>query len=163
METEIKTKVNSYLIFKIGDEDFAACVDEVVNILELQKITKIPKSPAYMKGIINLRGKVLPIIDTRIKLDMTPTEFTDNTCIVVMDLKLENEIIHIGALIDSVVSVSEIEENIIDKTPDIGDSYKSEFISGVANIKGNFIMILNLIKLFTNIELRNLQKSQVNN
>ena len=157
---EAKVKVNSYLIFKIENEKFGACVDDVVNILECQRITKIPKAPIYMKGVINLRGVVLPVIDTRIKFDMTPTEFTDKTCIVVMDLKLDDEIIHVGALVDSVDSVFEINENNIEKTPDIGDGYKSEFITGVAKVGEDFVMILDLIKLFTTDEISCLNKSE---
>jgi len=158
METEIKTKVSSFLTFRIEDEEFAASVDSVVNILELQKITKIPNAPDYLKGIINLRGKVLPVIDTRIKFNMPPTEYTDNTCIIVMDLKVNNEIIHIGALVDLVVAVREIDEGVIDNSPNIGNGYKAEFITGVAKVDENFIMILDLVKLFTGEELNNIKK-----
>ncbi|MBI9054394.1 MAG: chemotaxis protein CheW [Bacteroidales bacterium] len=159
MEIETKTKVNSYLTFKIGDEEFAANVHDVVNILELPKITKIPKAPDYLKGIIDLRGRALPVIDTRVKFNMPPTEYTDNTCIIVMDLKVKNEIIHIGALADLVVAVREIDESLIDNTPDIGNSYKAEFITGVAKFNERFIMILDLVKLFTSDELLNLKES----
>jgi len=82
MELKKISKINSYLTFKIGNEEFGANVNNVLNILELQEITKVPKAPDYMKGIINLRGKVLSVIDTRIKFEMTPTEITDDTCIV---------------------------------------------------------------------------------
>ena len=157
MEIESKTKVNSYLTFKIGEEEFGANVSKVLNILELQEITKVPKAPDYMKGVINLRGMVLPVIDTRIKFDMEPTEITNDTCIVVMDLKMDDELIHIGALVDSVVAVREIEDTQIDETPSIGNTYKSEFITGVAKVNDSFIMILDLIKLFTSSELNKLK------
>ena len=160
MEINTTTKINSYLTFKIGNEEFAAHVSEVLNILELKEITKVPKAPVYMKGVINLRGMVLPVIDTRIKFDMEPTEITNDTCIVVMDLKMDDELIHLGALVDSVVAVREIEETQMDETPNIGNAYKSEFISGVAKIDESFIMILDLIKLFTSDELSDLKKSQ---
>ncbi len=154
-----KTKTNSYLTFKVGEEEFGAHVDEILNILELQEITKVPKSPDYMKGVINLRGMVLPVIDTRMKFHMSPIEFTDDTCIVVMDLKADDEIIHIGALVDSVIAVREIDDKMIESSPNIGKTYKSEFISGVVNIDDNFIMILDLLKLFTSNELEVLSKS----
>jgi len=159
METENSTKVNSYLTFKIGDEEFGAHVSKVLNILELQKITKVPKAPDYMKGVINLRGMVLPVIDTRVKLGMSPTEFTDNTCIVVMDLKVDDEIIHLGAIVDSVSAVHEIDEHEIDSAPSIGDTYKSEFITGVVKVNDSFIMLLDLIKLFTTDELESLKET----
>jgi purine-binding chemotaxis protein CheW len=160
MDVENNTKVNSYLTFKIGDEEFGTHVSKVLNILELQEITKVPKSPDYMKGIINLRGTVLPVLDTRIKFEMTPTEFTDDTCIVVMDLVVDDEIIHVGALVDSVVAVREIDESEINPSPNIGKTYKSEFITGLVKIDESIVMILDVIKLFTGEELIDLKKSQ---
>jgi len=159
MEANDNINVKSYLLFTIENEKYGAGVHNVLNILEIQPITKIPKAPAYMKGIINLRGVVLPVIDTRIKLDMTPTEFTDNTCIVVMDFKLDDEIIHLGALVDSVDSVYEINENEIERTPNIGNGYRTEFITGVAKVNEHFVMILDLVKLFTSDEISCLKKS----
>ena len=81
-------KTDSYLTFKLGEETFGANVSKVLNILEMTKITKVPKSPGYMKGVINLRGSVLPLIDTRIKFDMPETEYTANTCILVLDIDM---------------------------------------------------------------------------
>ncbi len=163
MNAKTISNIKSYLTFKIGEEEYGAHVSKVLNILELQKITKVPKAPDYMKGVINLRGMVLPVIDTRVKLHMSPTEYTDNTCIVVMDLDLENELIHVGALVDAVVAVREIDDDEIKPAPSIGDTYKSEFISGVVKFEETFIMILDLIKLFTSEELVDLKKRQEKN
>lgn len=146
-------KITSYLTFKLGDEEFAAHVSKVLNILELTKITEVPKSPNYMTGVINLRGSVLPVIDTRIKFGMTPTEFTPSTCIVVMDIDLEGESVHVGALVDSVQAVIEIEHNQIMPPPSLGNKYRSEFIEGVANINDTFIMILNMDEVFSSEDL----------
>ena len=164
MQTESmnETSINSYLTFKIGDEEYGAHVSKVLNILELQEITKVPKAPDYMIGVINLRGMVLPVIDTRIKFNMSPTEFTDNTCIVVMDLETSKEVIHVGALVDSVEAVHEINKSDIKPSPTIGSTYKSEFITGVVKFKDSFIMILDLIKLFTGEELHELKQQQNN-
>lgn len=146
-------KITSYLTFKLGDEEFAAHVSKVLNILELTKITEVPKSPNYMTGVINLRGSVLPVIDTRIKFGMSPTEFTPSTCIVVMDIDLEGESVHVGALVDSVQAVIEIEQNQIMPPPSLGNKYRSEFIEGVANINEKFIMILNMDEVFSSEDL----------
>ena len=97
--------INSYLSFKLGDEEFASSADYVLNILEMTKITEVPKAPVYMKGVINLRGTVLPVIDTRLKFGMTETVFTDKTCIIVMDITIDDQKVLIGSLVDSVVSV----------------------------------------------------------
>ena len=117
MSSGREVKINSYLTFKLGEEEFAAHVGKVLNILEMTKITEVPKSPDYMKGVINLRGSVLPVIDTRIKFGMTPTEYTPNTCIVVMDIDMDGDSIHVGALVDSVQAVLEIEDTQICRLP----------------------------------------------
>ena len=153
MKNDSPTKINSYLSFKLGDDEFAAHVGKVLNILELVKITPVPKSPEYMKGVINLRGAVLPIIDTRMKFGMSPTQFTQNTCIVVMEILMEKDTIQLGALVDSVLSVVEIEDDQIQPPPSLGSKYKSEFILGVAKVDEKFIMILDMDKVFSSDEL----------
>jgi purine-binding chemotaxis protein CheW len=153
MKNDSLIKINSYLSFKLGDDEFAAHVGKVLNILELVKITPVPKSPEYMKGVINLRGAVLPIIDTRMKFGMSPTQFTQNTCIVVMEILMEKDTIQLGALVDSVLSVVEIEDDQIQPPPSLGSKYKSEFILGVAKVEEKFIMILDMDKVFSSDEL----------
>ncbi len=157
MAEEKTTQINSYLTFKLGEEEFAAHVSKVLNILEMTKITKVPKAPAYMKGVINLRGMVLPVVDTRIKFGMDATEYTDKTCIVVMDLDMGGDIVHVGALVDEVVAVLEIDDNQIKPPPSIGNTYNTEFITGVASIDEKFIMILDMEKIFSSAEISDLK------
>lgn len=159
MSNELRNKINSYLTFKLGDEFFAANVSKVLNILEMTKITKVPKAPAYMKGVINLRGSVLPLVDTRIKFDMPETEYTTNTCILVLDINLHNESVHVGALVDSVQEVLEIDDANIQPPPSIGTRYRSEFIEGIAKVEEEFIMILNMDLIFSTDELSILKES----
>jgi purine-binding chemotaxis protein CheW len=157
------TKVNSYLSFKLGEEIFGANVTKVLNILEIAKITKVPKAPLYMKGVINLRGSVLPLIDTRIKFDMGETVYTPNTCILVLDIDISGEVVHVGALVDSVHEVIEIEDTQILPPPSIGSKYKSEFIEGIAKINNDFIMLLNMDLIFSRSELSLLKDSSIEN
>jgi purine-binding chemotaxis protein CheW len=152
-------KINSYLTFKLGDEIFGANVGKVLNILEMTKITKVPKAPLYMKGVINLRGSVLPLIDTRIKFDLGETEYTTNTCILVLDIDLNGEAVHVGALVDSVQEVLEIDDSKIQPPPSIGSKYKSEFIEGMAKINDEFIMLLNMDLIFSTTEISLLRES----
>lgn len=159
MSSELRNKINSYLTFKLGNEFFAANVSKVLNILEMTKITKVPKAPAYMKGVINLRGSVLPLVDTRIKFDMPETEYTTNTCILVLDINLNNESVHVGALVDSVQEVIEIDDANIQPPPSIGTRYRSEFIEGIAKVDEEFIMILNMDLIFSTDELSILKES----
>jgi len=151
--TEQKEESNSYLTFKVGEEEFGAHVSQILNILEMTKITDVPKTPDYMKGVINLRGTVLPIIDTRIKFGLPETEYTNNTCIVVMDLDLDGDTVHIGAIVDEVLSVIEIEKDQIEPPPSIGNKYKSEFIFGMAKVQEEFIMLLDMQKVLDSDEM----------
>jgi len=159
MNEEKKHKINSYLSFKLGEEFFAANVSKVLNILEMTKVTKVPKAPHYMKGVINLRGAVLPLIDTRIKFEMAETEFTANTCILVLDIDVNGEDVHVGALVDSVQEVLEIDEAAIMPPPSIGTKYKSEFIEGVAKVGEDFVMILDMDLIFSTDELSLLKEN----
>ena len=156
MNQDNLSRINSYLSFKLGDEEFAAHVGKVLNILEMTKITEVPKAPVYMKGVINLRGTVLPVIDTRIKFGMTPTEYTTNTCIIVLAIDVDGENIQVGALVDAVQAVLEIEKGQIMPPPSIGSKYKSEFIEGVANIDEKFIMILDMDAVFSTEDVTDL-------
>lgn len=153
----VKTNVNSYLSFKLGDETFASNVSKVLNILEMTKITKVPKAPPYMKGVINLRGSVLPLIDTRIKFGMTETVFTPNTCILVLEIFLNEESIKVGALVDSVQEVLELSEDQIQPLPSLGSKYNTEFIEGMAKSDDNFIMLLNVEQIFSTDDVVNLK------
>jgi purine-binding chemotaxis protein CheW len=155
----IQTRINSYLTFKLGDEVFAANVGKVLNILEMTKVTKVPKAPSYMKGVINLRGSVLPLIDTRMKFEMEETIYTTNTCILVLDINMSGETVHVGALVDSVQEVLEFDDRQIQPAPSIGTKYKSEFIEGMVKVAENFIMILNMDLVFSTEELSLLKES----
>jgi len=157
-DNNIKTTVNSYLSFKLGNEVFASHVNKVLNILEMVKITEVPRSPLYMKGVINLRGTVLPVIDTRIKFGLTPTEFTKNTCIIVLNVEIDSEIVQVGALVDSVLEVLEVDDRQIVPPPSLGNKYKSEFIEGMMNLDNEFIMLLNMDKVFSADEMVMLQE-----
>ena len=152
LEKETK-KLNSYLTFKLNDELFAANVSKVLNILEMAKITEVPKAPGYMKGVINLRGTVLPVVDTKIKFDMGATKYTAATCILVLDINMDNESIHVGALVDSVQEVLEFDDDQIQPPPSIGSKYRSEFIDGMVKYNEDFIMILNMDMVFSLDEL----------
>lgn len=157
---EVKNKkIISYLTFELGNELFASNVSKVLNILELSRITKIPKTPPYMKGVINDRGIVLPVIDIRLKFGMAETQFTSNTCILVLIIETENDSIQMGALVESVQEVLEIEDKDILKTPSIGSSHRSDFIKGMVGYGDKFIMILDVEKVFTKDDLIDLKKA----
>jgi purine-binding chemotaxis protein CheW len=142
----------SYLTFRLGDEYFAANVGKVLEILEIPQITKVPRSPEFMRGVVNLRGSVLPVIDTRIKFGLPQIEDTVNTCILVINVSIDGQNVTIGATADSVQEVTEIEAGEMQTPPSIGAKYKAEFIHGMVKINEQFIMILNLDEVFSSNE-----------
>jgi purine-binding chemotaxis protein CheW len=160
MANETAKQSKSYLSFKVGGELFAAHVSSVLNILEMTKITKVPRAPEYMLGVINLRGSVLPVIDTRIKFGMPVTEQTDDTCIIVTEIDMDNETVRVGALVDSVEEVLEMEKENIMPPPSIGNKFETDFIKGVMNINEQFIMVLDMNKVFSTDEITSLTSNQ---
>src|SRR4051812_48437174 len=112
--------LTSYLTFKLGDELFAASVTKVIEILEIPKITKVPRSPEFMRGVVNLRGNVLSVVDSRVKFGLPSVEDTVSTCIIVMNIQLENQEITLGLIADAVKEVVEIDKLSIQALPEIG-------------------------------------------
>ncbi|MFW5759899.1 MAG: chemotaxis protein CheW [Cyclobacteriaceae bacterium] len=149
MVNQIATDINSYLSFRLGEEYYAANVGKVLEIMELTKITKVPQVPGFMRGVINLRGQVLPVIDTRIKFGLAPAGATRNTCIVVVEMNLEDEQINVGILVDAVEEVLEIDDTEIMPPPSIGNKFRSEFILGMARNEEDFLMILDVDKILS--------------
>lgn len=149
-EKNVITK--SYLSFKLGNEHFAIEVMKIMEILEVTKITKVPHAPEFLKGVVNLRGSVLPVIDSRIKFGMEPVNFTVNTCILVVNIEVDGEEILVGALVDSVSEVFEMEEKHIQPSPSIGAKYKPDFIQGMIKEKDQFMMLLNIDNVFSSFD-----------
>lgn len=147
------TETVQYLTFKLADEVFALDVAKVREILELTSITKVPQTPDYMRGVINLRGSVVPVIDLRLKFGMQCTEQTINTCIIVVEVNLDGEILVLGVLADSVQEVVEMEPDRIEPPPQLGTKLNTEFIKGMGKVDNNFVMILDIDKVFSSDEL----------
>jgi len=143
----------SYLTFKLDNEFFAINVSKVLEILEVKPITKVPKSPAFMKGVINLRGNILPVIDTRNKFCMPPEDFTIDTCIIVLNIYTGSESLLVGAVVDSVQKVIDIPEASIQPSVSMGAIYREDFVSGIGKVDDDFIMILDIDKVFSTEEV----------
>ncbi|HYC87443.1 MAG TPA: chemotaxis protein CheW [Chryseosolibacter sp.] len=139
----------SYLTFDLGDEIFATNVNNVLEILEIPKITKVPRCPPFMRGVINLRGSVLPVIDARSKFGLGETNDTVNSCIMVLEISMQEQDIKIGAVVDAVQEVIKITPADILAAPSIGSKYRGEFIQGMVKCDEQFIMLLDLDKIFS--------------
>jgi purine-binding chemotaxis protein CheW len=142
------TSMNSYLSFKLGDEFFAVHVSKVLNILEMLPITKVPKSHESIIGVINLRGSVLAVVDIRMKFELANSEYSKDTCILVLQVVVNEEQIEAGAVVDSVHAVLEVDETQILPPPSVGVKFKSEFITGIIKHDERFIMVVDIDKLF---------------
>ena len=148
------TETVQYLTFKLDEEVFALDVATVREILEYTGNTKVPQTPDFMRGVINLRGSVVPVIDLRLKFGMSSTERTVNTCIIVVEVQMgEEEALVLGALADSVQEVIEMEPEQVEAVPHIGSRLNADFIRGMGKHDDRFIMILDIDKVFTNDEL----------
>jgi purine-binding chemotaxis protein CheW len=143
----------SYLSFRLGEEIFALHVGKVYKILEVTPVTEVPRSPDYMKGVINLRGKILPVIDARMKFGMTPTEVTKATCFLVIDAEIGDETVTVSILVDEVKAVLKIEAAEILPPPSLGSRYKSNFIVGMTKVQDKFVMVLNIDAVLTSEDL----------
>jgi purine-binding chemotaxis protein CheW len=141
---------NVFLSFRLKKELFAVSVKKVLEVLQQQHITEIPDLPEYIKGVINFRGDILPIFDARLKLNLTiPSEEEQQNVIIVLDLLYEDKNIRIGAIVDEVKDVLSFDENDIKPVPEMGLKYNMEYINGIIKVGDNFIMILNVDKVFT--------------
>jgi len=138
-----------YLTFKLGEEVFALDVANVREILEFIPITKVPRTPDFMTGVINLRGSVVPVTDMRLKFGMSKTEKTVNTCIIVVEVNMDGDTAVLGALVDSVQEVFEMEAEQIEPPPRLGLGMKVELIKGMGKRDNGFVIILDIDKVFS--------------
>ncbi len=148
-ENRVETMLNQYLTFKLGEETFALDVSQVREILDFTTITKVPRSPEFMRGVINVRGTVVPVVDLRLKFDMAPMERTLDTRIVVVEVVGDNELMVIGALADSVHNVINIATDQIEDTPRVGTQFNTDFIKGIGKQQDGFIIMLDINCIFS--------------
>src|SRR5579872_4901859 len=156
------TDTRQYLTFRLGDEVFATDVAKVREVLDFTTITKIPRTPEFMSGVINLRGNVVPVVDLRLCLEMSKTEKTVNTCIVVMEMLVDGESSVIGALADSVEEVIDLEPENIQPPPRIGVKIRTDFIKGMGKRDSQLIMILDIDRVFSAEEISAVRGEMVN-
>ncbi|HXJ38551.1 MAG TPA: chemotaxis protein CheW [Bryobacteraceae bacterium] len=149
-------RAGKYLAFYVGPEEFAIGVLGVREIMGMQDVTAVPHTPAYVKGIINLRGKVVPVVDLRLKFGMPPTEYTARTCIVVVNVAGDGEGVLMGVIVDAVSEVVNIATGEIEGPPDFGESVSIPYLIGIAKSKGKVKLLLNIEKVLTTSELTDL-------
>ena len=147
------TETRQYMTFKLGDELFAIDVAQVREVLEVSQITKVPTAPAYMRGVVNVRGQATPVVDLRLRFGLAPGTDTVHTRIIVMELELDGEATVLGGIADSVHEVIELEPGSIDPAPRIAMRWRTDFIQGMGKRGDDFIIILDFNSVFNSDEL----------
>ena len=140
--------ISSYITFKLGDELFAIDVARVREVLDLSEITRVPTAPPYMRGVVNVRGSAVPVVDLRLKFGLPATPDTVNTRIVVLELELEGRLAVVGGLADSVHEVLELERSQIREPPRIAMRWRADMIEGLGKKGEQFIIVLDIGRVF---------------
>ena len=146
-------ETTQYLTFKLDDEIFALDISKVREVLDCTSITRVPRTPEFMRGVINLRGSVVPVVDLRLKFGMSRAEKTVNTCIIIVEVTVDSETNILGALADSVQEVLDLGPDHIEPAPKIGTRLNTEFIKGMGKRDNKFLIILDIDKVFSTDEL----------
>jgi len=141
-----------YLTFSLAGEEYGIGIRKVREIIGMMAVTHIPQTPPYIKGVINLRGKVIPIVDLRLKFDMEAMTYTDRTCIIVVEIKSGEKTIAMGIIVDSVSEVINIKGGDIDDTPGFGSKLDTEYILGMAKTVGSVKILLDIDRVFGEAE-----------
>jgi purine-binding chemotaxis protein CheW len=142
-------RAGKYLTFTLGKEEFAIQVLRVREIMGVQEITAVPQTPAYVKGVINLRGKVIPVVDLRMKFGMPELAYTQRTCIIVVQLEHAGMKVMTGVIVDGVSDVANMQGADIEDTPDFGRGVATPYLLGMAKIKGKVKILLDIDKVMT--------------
>jgi len=150
---------NQYLTFQLDDEVFGLEIGKVREVLDFSTVTRVPQTPEYMRGVINLRGSVVPVMDLRLKFGMAKTESSVNTCIIITEIEMEAEVTVLGALADSVQEVLDLEPDQIEPAPKMGTKLPTDFIKGMGKRDEQFVILLDIDKVFSAEEISEVQSS----
>jgi purine-binding chemotaxis protein CheW len=150
-------RAGKYLAFLLGREEFAIQVLKVREIMGIQDITAVPQTPTYVKGVINLRGKVVPVVDLRLKFGLPEIEYTQRTCIIVVQVRLDSVQLLMGIVVDGVSEVLNLASGDIENTPDFGGGVVTPYLLGMAKSKGKVEILLDIDQVLSSQELAGLE------
>ena len=153
MNTNGNVFQGQFLTFTLGSEIFALDIVKVREVLELTTVSGIPRTPDYMKGVINLRGRAVPVVDMRLKLGMSRIEHTVDTCVIILEVAFGGEAIVMGAMVDSVREVFEMSKDQIEPAPQMGAAIETSYIKGMCRQGDQFVIITDVDRIFSEEEL----------
>ena len=159
MSTAKITETARYLTFRLGDEMFATNVFKVREVLDLSHITRVPTAPGYMRGVVNVRGNAIPVVDLRMKFGLPQTADTLHTRIIVLELQVDGEPVVVGGLADAVNEVLELEPHEINEPPTLGMRWRTDLILGMGRRNDRFTIILDIERVFSTEEIATLAEN----
>ena len=142
-------KAGKYLTFTLGQEEYGIAILTVKEIIGMMPITSVPRTPNFLKGVINLRGKVIPVVDLRVKFSMKSIPYSDRTCIIVVEIKPGPETMLMGIVVDAVSEVVTIQEDETEEVPDFGTSLDTHYILGMAKVGTHVMILLDIDRVLT--------------
>lgn len=149
---------NKYLVFTIEKESYAIPIVKVQEVIRFTPITPLHETSRFLRGVINLRGRIIPVIDMRLKFNLTEKPYTDRTVFIIVEILGTQEVSHIGMAVDAVQDVADIPEESINRTPEIGFKFKSKYLQGIVQLSGRMVMILNLDVILSTEEVVDIQE-----
>lgn len=152
----VAARAGKYLTFQLANEEFGIRVLKVREIMGVQEITSVPQTPAHVKGVINLRGKVIPVIDLRLKFGLPEAEYNQRTCIIVTQIAGAHCTILMGIVVDAVSEVLNLSPQEIEDTPDFGQDAGGEYLLGMAKVKGKVKILLDIDRILSTQDLQKL-------
>ncbi len=150
-----------YLTFSLAGEEYGIGILKVKEIIGMMPITHVPQTPDYVKGVVNLRGKVIPVVDLRLKFGIEPIDYTERTCIIVVEIIHVNKTISMGIVVDSVSEVLNIKNGDIEDTPSFGTKLKTEFILGMAKMGSNVKILLDIDLVLADEEIAVMENADI--
>ena len=156
---EMTNKEGKYLTFSLAGEEYGIAILKVKEIIGMMSITSVPQTPEFVKGVINLRGKVIPVVDLRLKFGMQETEYTERTCIIVVEIVGQAGTVLMGIVVDSVSEVLNIIGGEIEDTPSFGTKLNTEYILGMAKMEGGVKILLDIDRVLSTEEIIALEKT----
>jgi purine-binding chemotaxis protein CheW len=156
----ITIKTGKYLTFSLNKEEYGIGILKVKEIIGMMPITTVPRTPEFVKGVINLRGKVIPVMDLRLKFSMEAIPYSERTCIIVVEIESQDSTVLIGIVVDAVSEVLNIKEEEIEETPAFGSKLDTEYILGMAKMDGGVKILLDIDKVLNAKEVELLDKAR---
>jgi len=147
------TAEGKHLIFKLAEEEYGLDILKVKEIIGLMDITSVPRTPDFVKGVINLRGKVIPVIDLRLKFGLPQAEYDERTCIIVVEVNQQGQPVQMGIVVDAVSEVQNVKAEDVEPTPSFGTELDTKYIRGMAKVEGGIKILLDIDRALSSEEI----------